>query len=249
MQSHELNTQVWKFLLGELEPADMSEFGKASEQNWAADSDEEDNSPFHESSAEDDTWQDTKSPVPTEKVQNSFSNNDLLNYADDSDSDESDEEENTNNSTTDNSAPAPSKPVVAAPVKQLSKKEMQALKAKELDDLDSILAEVGIAPSKDPELKDVESSTKKKKKPKKKTDADTAAAAAAQSVVEVVESTPIETRDIKAVLALKKSVSKKSSSNGTTSAAVAEALKAAEAEKNSKKAKKAAAKARETFDR
>ena len=228
---------------------------KVAEQNWAEDSDEDEQ-------IEGGTWHDTgRSPMPT-GAPNNETNDDLFEGEDseeeesDESSDEDDEVIDTNghseNKSSSNTSAGSAAGAAAAATKkpvpdvsQLSKKERQALKAKELDDLDSILAEVGIAaPNSKPVAPEIGAGGIKKKKPKKKD-------AGVESVTQPVAEAPVETvKDVKAVLALKKAASAKKTTDSASRAAVAEALKAVEAEKASKKRKGEAAKAaKATFDR
>ena len=227
---------------------------KATDRDWA----EEDS----DNEGESATWHDTgRSPLPVDQSGGEAEPNDDIfagQNGDDSDDSESEsedesEEENEGGAAANGqleekaSSAKATKKTASIDVSNLSKKERLALKAKELDDLDSILAEVGIAaPTKVAPASEAGGSAETKKKNKKKKNAETGAA-----VPKPVEEAPIETvKDIKAVLAMKKVTSTKKASESATSAAVAEALKAEEEKKSAKKSKKAEALAKRSgFDR
>lgn len=234
--------------------ASFSNGTKATDRDWAQDD--------SDNEGESTTWHDTgRSPLPVDQSAGEPEPNDDLfadqngDDSDDSESESEDESEEENeggaavNGQSEEKASNVKAAKKAAPidVSNMSKKERLALKAKELDDLDSILAEVGIAaPTKVEPASEAGGSAETKKKNKKKKSAETGAA-----VPKPVESAPIETvKDIKAVLAMKKATSAKKASESATSAAVAEALKAEEEKKAAKKSKKAEALAKRSgFDR
>jgi len=98
--------------------------------------------------------------------------------------------------------------------KPLTKKEKQALKSKEMDDLESLLNEFGVAPDEEvvagaddakPDAEgdaaaDDKSSKKKKKRKKKKTATSSSAAAAAETTEEAAKEDTGKTVDIASVL-------------------------------------------------
>jgi hypothetical protein len=202
----------------------------AAEADWHADSDDEE---------VEKTWHDVQSPVPgREEEQEVIEEDD----SDDDSSDEEEEEENAplQNQGKEDTAPKPvSKPIVVA---NLSKKEREALKKKELDDLDSLLAEVGVDIVKPtPEPSAGEEKKKKAKKPK--------AAAAPEDAAPPVAVEVVKGDAAKALLAAKLQA-KNSISGKTQSAAEKAALAEKEKEKASKLAKKKAKEAKIAgFDR
>lgn len=159
--------------------------------------------------------------------------------SDDEDEDEESEEEEEELPGAAEEATAAAKP--AAPV-QLSKKEKEELKKKELQDLDAVLAELGLeAAPKDDSAAAVPSGKAAKRKAKKKTGGEALATAATpEPEPEATNGTSEETLsgpavDPDAIKAAKAALAKKKGSSKKLSAA-AEAAAAAAAKAKAKKA-------------
>lgn len=195
----------------------MATFKSAAEADWHADSDDED---------VEKTWHDVQSPVPGREEQGAESE-------EESDEDSSDEENEPQQSQGDKDDPAPKAVVKPLAVASMSKKEREALKKKELDDLDSLLAEVGVDVK--PTATAAAEGEKKKKAKKPKAAAAPVEEAPAPTAVEVVKGDAA-----KALLAAKLQAKTSTGGGKTQSAAEKAALAEKEKEKASKLAKKKA---------